>query len=115
LNQIGKGGERLQYYQSIHGRRILNGSLARLPVSLFSFYQSHPVLTFFSGDMSIDQRELSNDFSEVLGWAEPRYVLVHRSLLTLEQSEQIELFLNAQPQLQRLGFEKDLVIYGVIP
>jgi len=115
LDQIGQGGERLQYYQPIHGKRILNGSLARLPVSLFTFYRSHPVLMFFSGEMSIDRSTLSNDFSEVVGWAKPRYLLVHRSLISVEQSEEIVLFLDNQPQLQRIGLENDLIIYKVIP
>lgn len=115
LDQIGQGGERVQYYQHIHGKRILNGSLARLPTTLFSFYRSHPSLIFFSGDMSVDRSRLSDDFSNVLGWAEARYVLVHRSLMPVEHSQQIESFLDQQPQLQRIGLENDLVIYRVIP
>lgn len=115
LMQIGEGGERLQYYQPIHAKKILNGSMARLPDSLFDFYRDHPALVFFSGDTSVEPAGLPGDFSEVMRWANPKYVLVHTSLLSPGQSDAITAFLAGQPQIEGIGGEKDLIIYRVIP
>lgn len=115
FDQIGQGGERLQYYQAIHGKRILNGSLARLPSSLFDFYRTHPLLLFFSGDPSIDRSKLGEDFLDVLTWTKARYILVHGSLLTFEQAAEIESFMAGQERVTRIGVEDDLVIYRVTP
>ena len=49
-----------------------------------------------------------------LRWSNARYVLVHRSLLSTTQTQQIEGFLDRQPQLRRSGLENDLVIYQVV-
>ena len=115
FDQIGQGGERLQYYQAIHGKKILNGSLARLPSSLFDFYRTHPLLLFFSGDPSVDRSRLGEDFLDVLTWTKARYILVHGSLLTFEQAFEIESFLAGQERVTRIGVEDDLVIYRVTP
>lgn len=111
LDRIGQGGEILQYYQAIHGKRLLNGMIARLPGSVLSFYRQHMALIFLSGETTRLKPELDSDFAEVLAWSGARYVLVHRALLDDFQIAQIEGFLNRQPVLERLGVESDLVIY----
>jgi hypothetical protein len=113
LDRIGHGGEILIYYQSIHGKRLLNGMSARLPASVFSAYRRHPSLLFLSGDTYLNNLSLDADFNEVLVWSAARYVLLHRSLLDRDSARRIETFLGRQPQLERIGVEDDLVIYRI--
>jgi hypothetical protein len=114
LDRIGRGGEVLQFYQHVHGKRLLNGMVARLPAPVFEGYRGHPSLIFLSGeDPSVTEDELERDLAEVLRWSGARYVLVHRSLLSAERVAPIEGFLGRVPRLERLGVEHDLVIYRV--
>lgn len=115
LDAIGNGGERFQYYQHIHNKRLLNGSLSRLPVSVFEFYRSLPALLFLAGESVPEQGILPRDFAGILKSSNIKYVIVHRSYLTEEQAEQIEAFLEAQPQLKLFTIEGDLIVYQALP
>lgn len=115
LDSIGNGGERFQYYQHIHNKRLVNGSVSRLPVSVFEFYRSHPVLLFLAGESVPEQGILQRDFADILKSSKIKYVVVHRSYLTEVQAKQIETFLETQPQLDLFATEGDLVVYQVQP
>ncbi len=114
LERIGSGGEVVQYYQHIHGKRLIGGSMARVPSAVFEFYRQHPALLFLSGEETAETEDkLSEDLLTVLAWSEAGYVLLHRSMLDVETAEMMERFLDNQPSLARLGVEDDLVIYRV--
>jgi hypothetical protein len=113
LERIGDGGERFQVYQHIHGKRLLNGSMARVPSRVFEFYRSHPVLLFFTGQPMTRPRGVEQDFSDVLIWSKARYVIVHLSYLQPAQAAGILAFLDQQPVLERLADERDIAIYRV--
>ncbi len=112
LEEVGQGGDILQYYQLVHGKRLINGMIARLPSSVFNFYRSHPSLLLLGGGTpTVETSELERDLSDVLDWAGAHYVLVHRSRLSADQASRIEKFLGRHPQLELLGLESDLIIY----
>lgn len=113
LDRIGDGGEVMQYYQHIHGKRLLNGSVSRLPIEVFDFYRSHPALMFLAGGPAPEPGILTADFADVLSWSNTQYVIIHRSHLPREQAVRIELFIQEQPQLEFLTVENDLVVYRV--
>jgi hypothetical protein len=114
FQRVGDGGEILQYYQHIHGKRTINGMIARLPKSVFAFYRSHPALVFLSGERpEANGEELAGDFANVLEWSNSRYVVLHQSLLDSSQAQTITAFLDQQPQLTREETERDLTIYRV--
>jgi hypothetical protein len=114
VQRIGNGGEVVQYYQHIHGKALLNGSMARLPTPLFDFYRTHPALLFLSdGDSRGDPAAVSADFAGVLDWSRAGYVVVHRSLLAATQADAIVSFLQDQPALAEPQIEQDLVIFKV--
>ncbi len=116
LEQIGSGGEVVQYYQPLHGKRLINGSMARLPTQVFDFYRTHPALMFLSGEpLEVSDSVLDSDFSAVLQWSAARYVLVHRAMLDPPLAERIIGFLDRQPTLHRFNVEQDLVVYQVSP
>ncbi|HZQ06704.1 MAG TPA: hypothetical protein VFD70_09000 [Anaerolineae bacterium] len=104
----------LVYYQIAHGKRLLNGMMARLPKAVFAFYRSHPALRFLGGEPTdFAPAVLDRDFGDILQWSKARYVLVHGSLLDAEERNRIAPFLERQPQLVRTGVENNLVVYQV--
>lgn len=112
LDRIGNGGEILQIYQSIHHKRLINGMIARLPVSIFRFYRSHPSLLFLAGEAPLSDN-LDADFEDMLQWSGTRYVLVHTALMSDEDQIVVKEFLDRQPELQAVGNEGDMLIYRV--
>ncbi len=116
LERIGNGGEALQYYQHIHGKRLLNGMIARLPRTVFDAYRAHPSLLLLSGAVvSEGEAQVRGDLAAVLMWTGARYVLVHRAWLDPDQDRRIETVLDGTPGLARVGTEADLVIYRWVP
>jgi hypothetical protein len=114
LERIGDGGEVFQYYQPVHGKPLVGGSMARLPSRVFAFYRSYPSLVFLSGEPASEPLDqLIADFSEVLDWSGAGYVLLHRAFFSSAQAAQVEAFLNHHPHLIREGVEGDVVIYRV--
>jgi hypothetical protein len=105
LERIGNGGEVLEYYQHVHGLRLLNGMVARLPAGVFDGYRAHPALLVLSGEPSSAS---TSDLRELLTWTDARYVLVHRAMLSAEQLGRVEALL--QP-LAIEAQEADLVLY----
>lgn len=106
LEQIGDGGEVLQIYQSIHGKPLLNGMVARLPASVFSSYREWPALRLLSGEAVDASRE---DLLALTRWANARYVLVHRQMLSAEQARRVEALLATGGALE--AQEGDVVLY----
>jgi hypothetical protein len=114
LERIGSGAEVLEYYQAIHEKPVLNAMIARLPTTVFDVYRSHPVLRFLSGeDVTNPTEVLAHDLLDVLEWTNTHYVLLHRSLSTSEQADRWQGFLDAQPRLEHVETEYDLVVYRV--
>lgn len=113
LEQVGAaGGEVLLYYQMVHGKRVPNAMIARLPSPLFAAYRAHPALVFLSGAPGQSAaRELEADLAKFLRQIGARYVLVHRSRLAPDQQPSVEAFLDAHPNLDRRQVEGDLVVY----
>jgi hypothetical protein len=116
LDRIGTGGEILQFYQGQHGKRLINGMVARLPASVFEGYRAHCSLLFLSGEMSATLGcDLAGDLRAVLDWIGARYVLVHQSLLEPGAAREIRAFLDSHPSLAPPEQEQDLLIYRVEP
>ncbi len=114
LERIGNGGEVVQYYQHIHRKRLLNGSMARVPSRVFQYYREQPALVCLSGKSAgVTDSELDYSFADVLGWSNARYVLLHRRLMTGDEYVRIMSFLNRQVRVKPIGEENDLVIYQV--
>jgi hypothetical protein len=113
LEQVGTaGGERLLYYQLVHGKRVPNAMIARLPSPLFAAYRAHPALVFLSGTSGQSAaRELEADLATFLREIGARYVLVHRARLAPDHRSSVEAFLDAHPNLDRRQVEDDLVVY----
>ena len=112
LDQIGDGGEVLQFYQHVHRRPILNAMVARLPLRVFAYYRAHPSLLLLAGEpVAVSDDELRRDFDDVLDLTRADVVLVHRSLMTPDFVSRVERFLDGTNRLTRAAVERDLVVY----
>jgi hypothetical protein len=118
LERIGRGGEVVQYYQHVHRKRLLSGSMARVPSRIFQFYREQPSLMFLGGqspELTSSNAELNRSFADVLRWSDTRYVLLHHNLMSGAEYLRYSSFLDRQAQLKRVGIESDLTIYKVEP
>jgi hypothetical protein len=112
LDQIGEGGEVLQYYQHVHGRPMLNAMVARLPSRVFAFYRSRPSLLFLAGEqVTVAPDVLIRDFGEVISLVDADTVLLHRDLIKPDAVARVEQFLDASTQLTRARVEGHLIVY----
>jgi hypothetical protein len=111
LEQIGGGGEVLEYYQHVHGKPLLNGMIARLPRGVFETYRAQPALLLLAGE-PVDAT--SDHLLAVLRWTDTRYVLVHRDLLSADALQRVLALLDAQPSLERIASEGALEVYRAI-
>ncbi len=113
FERIGHGGEVFQYYQHIHQKRLVGGSLARIPGPVIAAYREYPVLLFLAGEAFDSTAALSDDLSRVLDWSDTRYVLVHQDMYPEGLVAQVQPFLAGHERLRKVGQEADLAIYRV--
>jgi len=111
LDQIGTGGEVLEYYQHVHGKPLLNGMIARLPRGVFETYRAQPALLLLAGE---PVSASPDDLAAVLRWTNSRYVVVHRDLLTADALQRVLALLNSQSGLERLAGDGALEVYRAI-
>jgi hypothetical protein len=116
FERIGSGGEILQFYQHEHRKPLVNAMVARLPDAVFDFYRAHPSLPFLAGErIQASADVIAQDLDEVIAMTGASHLLVHRGMMDVQTGHAIERTLDAHQRLRRLGVERDLVIYGVVP
>lgn len=115
LDRIGNGGEALQFYQHIHGRKIINAMVARLPSELFEFYRRHPSLLVLAGEpTAAGDRELATDFDNVLDLVNAAFIVVHRELMNANQLAAVDRLTGSSTKLVRWLTERELVVFRVM-
>jgi hypothetical protein len=111
LEQIGNGGEVLEYYQHVHGKPLLNGMIARLPRGVFETYRAQPALLLLAGEPVTAS---ADDLAVVLRWTNSRYVVVHSDMLNPQALQRVLALLDGQPGLERLASDGALEVYRAI-
>ena len=114
LDRIGNGGEALQFYQHIHGRKIMNAMVARLPAEMFAFYRRHPSLLVLAGEQTdASDRELATDLDNVLDLVHAGFVAVHRNMMEPNQLAAVDQLIASNARLVPWRTEGDLVLFRV--
>ena len=114
LDQIGDGGDMLQYYQLAHGRPIINAMIARLPPSVFAFYRGHPSLMLLAGEaVTASDGELAADLGVVIDAVTAGHVVVPHDLMTGDQISRVARLLDAHPRLRHWITEGSVAAYRV--
>lgn len=110
----GDQGQRAMWYQRIHHKKQVNGSLSRIPDTMHLYYQESPLLGWFSWSFdsrSPDVPAASAELSRLVRTWPLGYVAVHLDWLDPTASLPILGFLNTHPDLCVMGQEHDLVLY----
>ncbi len=116
LDRIGNGGEALQFYQHIHGRKIMNAMVARLPAEMFAFYRRHPSLLVLAGEQTdASDRELATDLDNVLDLIQARFVAIHRTMMDTNQLAAVDRLIRSNRRLAQWITENDLSVFRVEP
>lgn len=114
LDRIGNGGEALQFYQHIHGRKVMNAMVARLPAEMFAFYRRHPSLLVLAGEQTdASDRELATDLENVLDLVQAGFVAVHRGMMDPNQLAAVDRLISSNARLVRMTTEGDLNLFRV--
>ena len=114
LDRIGNGGEALQFYQHLHGRKIMNAMIARLPDEMFAYYRRHPSLLVLAGEqIDASDRELATDLANVLDLAQAGFVAVHRRMMDANQLAAVDRLLASNRRLVPWITEADLNVLRV--
>lgn len=107
----GSEGHRTMWYQTIHGKRQVNGSISRIPDVDHLYFQQNPLLGWLSGSREADLPAASAELAEFARAWPLGYVLVHLNWLDPAASLPILGFLNTHPALCFSAQERDLIAY----
>jgi hypothetical protein len=102
----------LQYYAPIHHKRLINGTVLRVPTDGLSRFERSPLLRGLTGEYDFPPLDVAdNELADKLSRWDMRYVLVHRDRVRPEHVRAIVEFLNIQPELCLVDEEGDLLAY----
>ena len=71
----------LVYHQIVHGKRLINGMVARLPSSVFAYYRSSTALRVLAGEPLPLNQAVRDDFGARIADLDVRWIVVHRDLI----------------------------------
>jgi hypothetical protein len=92
-------GDRLMFYQTIHGKRLINGYLARIPIVALDSYKQSPALMFLAAE-NTDPRPAAADFDNQLRFHKVGFVIVHPELLEPAHLQSVLTLLRAHRGLE---------------
>ncbi len=110
-DRFGRGAE-LQYYATIHHKRVINGTVSRAPTGTTNDYRQWPLITAWAGEGLPPNREAAQMELQRLGteW-DIRYIVVHREKLSPELANWTIEFLNSHPAWCLADEEGDVIAY----
>lgn len=106
-------GDFLQYYQTVHQKRTVNGMVARVPRVYFETYRRWPSFLILAGQPVPDGVDVNADLSRRLQSLRVGYVIVHPEMLEEPALARIEALLARQPGLTPVGESSELRVYRV--
>jgi len=110
-------GVKIEYYQTIHGKPIVGGQVARMPANARDFEENTPFvreLTSFEPPLNdIVNQSVYSVGNSVLQYYNIRYVILHKDFLTNEQLENAQTFIaRCNPILPKVYEDDTLVVYA---
>ena len=92
-------GDGLMFYQTVHGKRMLNGYLTRVPVAALDYYGKSAALRFL-GNESFESGDLVRDFDAKLRELRVGFIVVHPGMLDADRFEAILGLLRQRSDLE---------------
>jgi hypothetical protein len=119
-DKFGRGTE-LQYYATIHQKRLINGSVSRAPIGTTHDYRQWPLITALAEEGPIPGRDAARaELKRLSDEWDIRYVIMHREMLSPDLANWSVGFFNTQPGWCLVDEEGPLLAYrrlesGVCP
>lgn len=106
-------GDFLQFYQTIHGKPMINGMVARVPRRVFDYYRSSPSLRLLAGESVAVEPSVRREFADRLNELDVGYVIVHPGMLEPVALARVEALLAGEPTLTRTEATPGVWVYAV--
>ena len=103
-------GQYLMYYAPDHEKRLVNGTLSRIPGMSHVFYEKSPLLLGFAGN-ALDTQAVPRELARAVDAWPVGYVIVHPDLLPPERIWEYVGLLNVQESICFYKAEQGLLIY----
>jgi hypothetical protein len=110
-DEIGRGDD-LMIHQVVHGKRMINAFIARVPLDVLAFYRRSPALLFLANE-PYDAGAVAADFEAKLRQLDVGFILVHPSMLDRDRADAILVMLRGRPDLEAVSTGTDTVAFRV--
>jgi hypothetical protein len=109
-DRIGVDGEILTYYQPTHGKRLVNGFVARSPLAAIDYYRRSPAFMYLAGEVP-PPGDLTADLHQKIAELGVGYVVVHPNMMKPERVAPTLRLLASVPGLTPIASRPDLVAF----
>ncbi len=110
-DRFGHGVE-LQYYATVHRKRLINGDISRAAIGITSSYRQWPLIAALAEEGSLpDGASAHREFEQLSAEWDIRYVILHRELLSQDTANWAVAFFNTQPNWCLVDEEETLLAY----
>jgi hypothetical protein len=108
------------YYQSIHGKKLVNGFVSRTPSNVIEYFTITPIFShlidlhssFEDGD--ILEQNLTDICQPILNYYDIRYIILHTDRMTASHIDSVNHFLKASVDEYPIIYEEDsIIVYEV--
>jgi len=106
----------IEYYQTFHEKRILNGSVSRVPDALFDYYLDFPGIKYL---INVEQLPDSSDLDKNLvidRWQKDlgiKYIVIHKKYFTADEFWRIKNYLENNLGLESVYDDEGEVLYNL--
>jgi hypothetical protein len=108
-DRIGSG-EVLSFYQPTHGKRAINGFVARAPIAALSYYRGSPALMTLANETA-PPGDIDADLTMRMKELHVGFVVVHPQMVGPDRLPQVLEFLGRAGDLRRVPSSGDLVVF----
>ncbi len=106
-----------QYYQTVHGKKLVNGSLNRLPVFNQTFGENIPLVRMLKRPQTIPRDGIDSSLAETAGnivqLFKIGYIVLHRNYFTPEDFRRIDALVKATLPARLIAQEGDVFAYRI--
>lgn len=104
----------IQYYQTYHGKKILNGSVSRVPEALFEYYKELPGIKYLIDVSAGTDKHDLNKGLVLYTWRQElhvRYIVLHKAYFTEDDYFLIRSYLENKLDLEIIYEDDGEVLY----
>jgi hypothetical protein len=112
-NVLGRGDD-LMFYQTIHGKRLLNGYLSRIPISALEYYRRSPALMFL-GNEAVAPEGVAADLESKIRELGIGFIVIHPERMDRDRAQALLTMLRARDDLEPLPGDSATLAFRVRP